>query len=163
MFVYIWNDFATIAMSSFTLILHVPDRFYGFCWLRILHISHPQIKAALWIVAAPKNWKLHIAFTHYLTAHYKCIEKTKVMVIDCYWSRKTTWTVRPVLRLRSKFSASSNRQMKLYAVCWLFGFLTETSAQNVDLRTSVVVICCRRESSTWFESCMQVVLYCSET
>ena len=30
MFVYIWNDFGTIAMSSFTLILHVPDRFYGF-------------------------------------------------------------------------------------------------------------------------------------
>ena len=34
-------------MSSFTFILHVPDRSYGFCRLRTLHISCPQIKAAL--------------------------------------------------------------------------------------------------------------------
>ena len=34
-------------MSSFTFILHVPDCFYGFCRLRILHISRPQIKATL--------------------------------------------------------------------------------------------------------------------
>ena len=46
-------------MSSF--ILHVPDHFYGFCRLRILHISHPQIKATLECKPHQKVEKLHIS------------------------------------------------------------------------------------------------------
>ena len=45
-------------MSSFTFILHMPGRFYGFCKFRILrNISRPQIKAAP-AYAAPKSWKI---------------------------------------------------------------------------------------------------------
>ena len=48
-------------MSSFTFILHVPDRFYWFCKLRILHKSRPQIKATLDWKPHQKVEKLHIS------------------------------------------------------------------------------------------------------
>ena len=38
--------------------LHLPDRFYGFCRPRILHISRPQLKAALEQKPHPKVKKI---------------------------------------------------------------------------------------------------------
>ena len=47
-------------MSSFTFILHVPDRIYGFCRVRTLHKS-PSNKNRTWVEAVPQSWKLHIS------------------------------------------------------------------------------------------------------
>ena len=84
MFVYIGNSFRTIAMSNFTFILHVPDRFYGFCRLRTLHISRPQIKPHLNRSRTKKlkNCTQATAFIHDFTVWFCKVECQLAMLCD---------------------------------------------------------------------------------
>ena len=76
-------------MSSFTFILHVPDRFYGFWRLKILH------KSRTWIEAAPKSWKIaHKPRLLYTTLRYAV--KKKKMALLCikqHPSSKFLWWI----------------------------------------------------------------------
>ena len=73
----IWNNRNVKFHFHFTF----ARRFYGFCRLRILHISRPQIKNCTWTEATPKSWK--IAHKPRLFLHDFTVFKSK----SSYWRR----------------------------------------------------------------------------